>query len=41
VALRKAGYRGFVSIEMVQARDGVSWQEHLRRAVEIAQGAYR
>lgn len=40
-ALREAGYGAFVSIEMVQARDGVSWQERLRRAIEIAQGAYR
>lgn len=39
-ALRTAGYEGYVSIEMVRARDGVSWQERLRRAIEIAR-AYR
>ena len=39
-ALHDAGYEGHVSIEMVQARDGRSWQERLRRAIARAQAAY-
>jgi D-psicose/D-tagatose/L-ribulose 3-epimerase len=38
--LRDAAYEGFVSIEMVQARDGLSWQERLRRAIAVARNAY-
>lgn len=39
-ALRHADYEGFVSIEMVQARDGASWQDRLRRAIAVARNAY-
>lgn len=39
-ALHDAGYEGYVSIEMLQARDGGSWQERLRRAIARAQAAY-
>lgn len=39
-ALRHAGYEGCVSIEMVQPRDGASWQDRLRRAIAVARNAY-
>jgi D-psicose/D-tagatose/L-ribulose 3-epimerase len=39
-ALRDAGYGGFVSIEMVQPREGGAWQDRLRRAIVTACNAY-